>query len=261
MSEPHRTPPPVVFPRAPTEAEWSAMTVTEQDAAVERIRLALDAMREAMSEGTLHSRPKTRALTTLTDFFERARRRVFLASELAVLYPGEPVFVPDILAVLDTDPDKEVESWVVAREGRGVDFVLELRNLGRKHKDLRENVAEYARLGVREYFTFDVRTKMLRGFHLAGSQRAYVPVLGQGGRLPSTVLGLDLAVIDGRLRFFSDTAQVLDSGEIVGMLERMVSERDERLEDAEERAAKEAARADRAEAELAELRKRLGPLE
>jgi len=249
------------------------MSVAEQDAAVEKILLTLDAMREAMSEGTRHSRPKTRALTTLSDFFERARRRIFLASELAVLYPGEQVFVPDILAVVDTDPDKEVESWVVLREGRGIDFVLELRNLGRKHKDMVENVREYARLGVREYFTFDVRKKVLRGFHLSGSQRVYVPILGQGGRLPSAVLGLDLAVVDGRLRFFNDMAQVLDSGELVGMLERMVTERDTRLEEAEERATKEAERAtreaeratkeaeraERAEAELAELRKKLTP--
>ena len=255
------------------------MSVEQQDAAVDEILTILDSMQEAMAEGTRHSRPKTRALTTLSDFFERARRRIFLASELAVFYPGEEVFAPDILAVLDTDPDKEVESWLVAREGRGIDFVLELRNLGRKHKDTVENVREYARLGIQEYFTFDVRKKVLRGFHLSGASKVYVPLLGQGGRIPSAVLGLDLAIVDGRLRFFNDTAQVLDSGELVGMLERMVSERDLRLEDAEdraakeadraakeaeraakeaERAAKEAERADRAEAELAKLRAELG---
>ena len=265
----------MALPRAPDQATWDAMSPVEQQRSVDAILDALEPLRELMAEGTRHSRPKVRALVTLSDFFDRARKRVFLASELAVLYPGEEVFAPDLLAVLDTDPDKEVDSWVVAREGRGIDFVLELRNLGRKHKDLVTNVREYARLGVREYFSFDVRKKHLRGFHLpVEGTRVYVPILGQGGRLPSSVLDLDLAVVDGKLRFFQNTAQVPDSGELVDLLERMVSERDQRLDEAEaraaveadrataeaERATAEAERAERAEAEIRALREEIEKL-
>lgn len=249
------------MPRGPDQVTWDAMTSAERQRAIDAILDSLEPLREAMSEGTRHSRPKTRALVDLSDFFQRAGRRIFLASELAVVYPGEEVFVPDLLAVLDTDPDKEVDSWVVTAEGRGIDFILEFRNRGRRHKDLKETVQEYARLGVREYFSLDVRSKQLRGFQLLpGGTRAYVPILGQGGRLPSAVLGLELTVVDGRLRFFQDTAQVLDSGQLVSLLEGMVNERDQRVEEAESRAAAEAERAERAEAELRALRDELARL-
>lgn len=261
MSSPNpRVSPPVgppPMPRVPERSVLEAMSPAERERTYAAILDSLEPLREAMSEGTRHSRPKIGAMVGLSDFFQRAGRRVFLASELAVLYPGEEVIVPDILAVLDTDPDREMESWNVLAEGRGVDLVIEFHNLGRKHKELQENLRDYARLGIREYFFLDVRKKHLRGFRLPPGAHAHVPILGQGGRLVSEVLGLELAVVDGRLRFFHDMAQVLESRELVGLLERMVGERDVRLEEAEGRAAAEAERAERAEAELRALREQL----
>jgi hypothetical protein len=66
------------------------MSPAERDGEEERILDALDEYREAMAEGTLHSRPKINAYKDLSDHFGRAGRRVFLATELFVLYPGEP---------------------------------------------------------------------------------------------------------------------------------------------------------------------------
>src|SRR5207253_2375191 len=98
----------------------------------------------------------------------------------------------------------------------GIDFVLEFRNQGKKHKDLVANVRDYARLGITEYFTMDCRRLTLRAWRLpkAGA-KAYMPVLGQGGRFESLVLGLEMAIVGGRLRFFQSQAQIPESGELV----------------------------------------------
>jgi Uma2 family endonuclease len=220
------------------------MTPAARDLVEERIIDALEDYRELMSEGTPHSRAKIRAYGDLSDHFGRAHRRVFLATELCVLYPGEPAIVPDLLAVMDVeDPDRDRNSWRVLDEDRSIDFVLEFRNLGKKHKDLTENAKDYARLGIREYFAFDCRSKRLHGFHLPGeSARAYARLVPQGGVFPSLVLDLELGVVDGRLRFFKNAAEIPSSEELVGRLQKMTDSYQERLEEAErerEQAARE----------------------
>jgi len=70
-----------------------------------------------------------------------------VADELAVVYPGEPVFSPGWLAVLDVpqpDPDEDERmAWVVADEGKGPDLILEVPHQGNRDKDL---VNKYAGL-------------------------------------------------------------------------------------------------------------------
>jgi Uma2 family endonuclease len=232
------------------------MTPAERDREEERILGVLDEYREAMAEGTRHSRPKINAYNDLGDHFTRAKRRVFLATELAVLYPAQPVIVPDLLAVMDVaDLERERDSWRVADEGRGIDLVLEFRNQGKKHKDLVENVRDYARLGIAEYFSFDCRSMMLRGWRLSGSgARAYTQMMPQGGVFPSQVLDLELGVAEGRLRFFSNLAQIPTSDELLGRLQKMTDAYQDRLEEAE-RARKEVV--DRLEAVRASMVERL----
>jgi Uma2 family endonuclease len=219
----------------PSAERWLAMTPAERDREEARILGVLDEYREAMSEGTRHSRSKINAYKDLGDHFARAGRRVFLATELAVLYPGQPTIVPDLLAVMDaTDPDRERESWRVVEEGRGIDLVLEFRNLGKKHKDLVDNVKDYARLGIAEYFSLDCRSKMLRGWRLASpGARTYAQMVPQGGVFPSQVLDLELGVADGRLRFFKNLAEIPTSEELVGRLQRMTDAYQDRVEAAE----------------------------
>ena len=45
-----------------------------------------------------------------------------------MVYPGEPVFTPDVLAVLGvTEPEDDPRlAWVVADEGKGLDLVIEV---------------------------------------------------------------------------------------------------------------------------------------
>ena len=212
------------------------MSEAERTGAEQRILDALDDYREAMSEGTRHSRPKINAYKDLGDHFSRAGRRVFLATELCVLYPGRQAIVPDLLAVMDVaDPERERESWRVVDEGRGIDFVLEFRNLGKKHKDLVENVKDYAQRGIAEYFSYDCRSKRLHAWRLVSADaRTYTPMMPQGGVFPSLVLDLELGVTEGRLRFFKNLAQIPTSEELVGRLQKMTDSFQDQLEDAEQ---------------------------
>jgi hypothetical protein len=222
--------------RAPSAEEWAAMSDAERTGAEQRILDALEDYREAVSEGTRHSRPKINAYKDLGDHFSRAGRRVLLATELCVLYPGQQAIVPDLLAVMDVaDPERERESWRVLDEGRGIDFVLEFRNLGKKHKDLVENVKDFAHRGIAEYFSYDCRSKRLHAWRLSSADaRTYTPMMPQGGVFPSLVLDLELGVTEGRLRFFKNLAQIPTSEELVGRLQKMTDSFQDQLEDAEQ---------------------------
>jgi Uma2 family endonuclease len=258
-------------PIAPDEATWRALTPAQREAKVWELIDALP-LTEVMSEGTPHSDAKMTVVSSLRRFFGQRRRGLFIAPELMVAYPGEPTFVPDVLAVRDVEL-RHRTSWMVVDEGRGPDFILEIRNKGSRAKDYRRNVERFARHGIPEYFVYDVIRQELAGHRLdprpegasSPAQRRYVPIIPQGGRFHSDVLELDLVVLDGRLRFFYSGAEVPDVDAEVTMLTRMVEESSARLEASErlaaaeaERAAAEAERAaaeaERADAALAALR-------
>lgn len=223
--------PRVVFP---DEETWARLSPVEREAVIDRIVDVLDEYREAMSEGTRHVRRKVGIAGDLDAHFRRAGRGVYIGMELAVFYPREPVIVPDVLAVMDCDPDIEPESWVVQDQGRGVDVVIEVRNLGRKHKDVVENVRDYARRRIPEYFSYDCRRSTLRGWRLsAPGAQSYVPIVPQGGYLPSAVLGLDLCVVDARLRFFTNGAMVPNARELAARLQAVVDQQRATVEEAE----------------------------
>ncbi|MEZ4407754.1 MAG: Uma2 family endonuclease [Polyangiales bacterium] len=210
-SHPTKPPSPWDDPRLifPDEETWAGLPPAERERVIERIVDVLEEYRAAMSEGVRHFRRKAGAGADLDAHFRRAGRGVFVACELAVFYPAEPVIVPDVLAVMDCDPDIEPESWVVQDQGRGIDVIVEVRNLGKKHKDIVDNVRDYARRRVPEYFSFHCRTGQLRGWRLTEpGARVYQPIVPQGGYLRSEVLGLELAVVDLRLRFYANQALV-----------------------------------------------------
>lgn len=183
-------------------------------------------------EGDRHRVPKTRAMEALGEFFRRIGRRVYLSSELPVYYPNERVFGPDLIAVLAVEPH-ERDRWVVSLEGKGVDLAFEVTLAGDAKKDLEENVVRYARLGIPEYFVLDARTTRLLGYRLEPGASAYQPILPQAGRWPSKVLGLDLSLEGGRVRFFHGSAPLLEASELITRLERMMEELSSKKDEAE----------------------------
>ena len=77
---------------APTEDEWRALSPSERELLLVRILDALSDPVAAMSEGRRHKKAKTRTIDALGLHFTSIGRAVYLAEEMAVLYPGEPVF-------------------------------------------------------------------------------------------------------------------------------------------------------------------------
>jgi hypothetical protein len=183
-------------------------------------------------------------------------RVVYLAEEMAVLYPGEEVFTPDVLAVVGVpEPeDDERMAWVVVDEGKGLDLVLEVLHRGNRQKDLVDNVERYARLGIPEYFIYDRAQQRIRGYRLPvdeGGQsakppgaRRYQAIVPQGSRYSSAVLGLDLVIEEGTLRFFHGMAELFGSADLIRRLSGMVREREGKAEQAETKAEKAEAKAE-----------------
>nr|WP_309892817.1 Uma2 family endonuclease [Archangium sp.] len=213
----------------------------------------------AMPEGDLHSQAKMGALQALKGYFSRQRRRVYLGTELPVYYPGERRFAPDLVAVLDAESHPR-QKWVVSHEGKGLDWVMEVHVGGDRKKDAEFNVQRYARLGIPEYFIYDRARQRLEAYRLPSPEaREYVPIAATQGRYTSEVLGLELQVQEGRLRFWAGHAMLLEYEEFIDQMEtlvaglqRRVDEEARQLEEAERRLADEARLREELERRLAE---------
>lgn len=249
--------------RAPTEDAWSKMTAEER----QRVALALPAFVPVDIEaprGDAHRRMKTGAVQALEAFFRRVDRRIYVSSDLAVYYPDEPRIAPDLLVVLDAEP-RERATWVVSAEKKGVDLVLEIHappGKGSLSEEHERRLARLSSLGVCEYFSLDRERGRLRGYRLAKAtsdgekRRSYEPIAPVEGRLPSTVLGLDLMIQGGRIRFFCGTAMLPEADELIARLGGMVNEAATLREDAERHADREARRAEREAARADEATQR-----
>ena len=209
-------------PRAPTTEQWDRMPPDERVRVVAMlpVEVPLDLL---PNEGDPHRKAKRGVLDALDGHFRRTGRKVYLSSEIAVYYPGERRFSPDVLAVTDVEPHERMR-WVVATEGKGLDFVLEVHVAGDRRKDEKTNVERYARLGIQEYFYFDRPSQRIIGYQLpaGGRGRAYQRIVPQAGRFASSVLGLDLALEGSRLRFYSGNASLPDADEMIARLGSML---------------------------------------
>jgi Uma2 family endonuclease len=242
-------------PRAPSSEVWRALTPEQRAKVV--ASLPSEWEDTAPSEGDPHWIPKVNARKTLERYFSRLGRKAYVGSELAIYYPAERVFAPDVFVVLDVEPH-ERERWVVDDERRGLDWVLEIHVSGERRKDHVRNVEWFARLGIPEYFIYDRGKRRISAWQLetVGARR-YVPMLAQRGRYVSRVLGLEIGVLDERLRFFSLDAELPEAEELISKLERAVSELERRADEESRRAEEESRRADSAEARLAEALREL----
>lgn len=235
---------------------WNAMTPHERQVLVDA--LPSDVESTSPPEGDPHRIPKQRALEALDAYFRRKGRRVYLSTELPVYYPDEPVFAPDLIAVLDVDP-KERLRWVVADEGKGLDLALEVTFQGSRQKDLELNVERYASLDIPEYFVFDRKQQRVYGWRLA-EHGHYDTIVPQHGRWESTVLGLDLAVEADRIRFYAGTAVLPELAELVARANAVVDNLQDRVALAEARAEEERLRAEAAERRIEALEAQLNQL-
>jgi len=234
----------------PTAEAWRAMTPEQRLDLQVAINEALTVPAELMSEGQPHRKAKSRALDALGLHFRTIGRNVYLAEELAVLYPGERAFSPDILAVLDVPQleDDERMAWVVVDEGKGPDLVLEVLHRGDRQKDLVENVERYARLGIAEYFVYDRARQQIHGFSLVPGAARYQRKIPQGGHYRSNVLGIDLAILGDSLRFLSGEATLPVSADLIDRLRGLQENLEAKAQEAQASAEQAQASAEQAQA-------------
>ena len=243
--------PAVAIPIGPSVEEWRAMTPAARERFLVNVNEALSDPQNTMGEGRPHKKAKTRALDMLGLHFRAMGRVVYLAEEMSVVYPGEPVFTPDLLAVdgVEEPEDDERMAWVVADEGRGLDLVIEVLHTGDRNKDLVANVERYARLGIPEYFVYDRARQQILGYRLvaAGGAR-YQRIVPQSGRYTSSMLGLDLALQGGKLRFFQGMAELFGTSDLIGRLTGMMAELEMKADEATAKAEQATATAEQATA-------------
>ena len=228
-------------PRAPPQEIWDRLSPEQRAKVVASLPSEFEL---GPPEGDHHRLAIERAKDPLQGFFQRIGRKVYLSSNLAVYYPGERVFAPDLIAVLDVEPHPR-DRWAVSVEGKGLDFALEVNVGGDRDKDYERNVEWFARLGIAEYVVFDPTRLLVRAWHLPEpAARSYRPLLGQAGRFESAVLGLSFGIEEGQLRFYYGGAAVPETRELLARVEHVLSDVMRKYDDAIRRAEEEARRAE-----------------
>jgi Uma2 family endonuclease len=189
----------------------------------------------------------------------------FVAGDMFVYYEqGNPRrhVSPDVFAVRGVRPNTPPRHrYLVWKEGKGPDFVLEVTSKSTRRVDLGTKMDLYRdTLRVSEYFLFDPLGQYLKpalqGYRLL--RGSYVPIRPIKGRLSSRVLGLHLEADGEWLRLFDPATEawLLSPPDQAEAADRLEGERDA----AEARFHREAAERHRAEAEAARLRSELEEL-
>ena len=211
------------------------------------------------------------AIGALRVHFE-AREDVYVSGDLLLYYQeGNPQVsvAPDVFVVFGVE-DRMRQRYLVWKEGKAPDFVLEVASKSTWREDLGPKRDLYARLGVKEYWQYDPTgeyfTPVLQGLRLAGG--AYVRQLAVTSpdgalTLTSETLELELRAQGGEMRFRDPvTGQTLlsYSETVAARREEAAARRTEAAarRAAESRAEREAAARQAAEARVAELEALLG---
>jgi Uma2 family endonuclease len=165
-----------------------------------------------MAEGDIQCSYLTYARNVLRIYFQN-HPDVYVAGNLFIYYEKgypESVVAPDVFVVFGVE-NRDRRSYKTWEENNQTpDFVLEITSKSTRSKDQGAKKGIYAFLGVREYFQYDPTgdylNPQLQGLHLLDGN--YFPVaantLPDGTvSLPSEVLGLELRLEAGKLRFYN----------------------------------------------------------
>lgn len=154
--------------------------------------------------------PLIYALDALKAYFQ-SREDVYVAGDMFVYYEeGNPkaVVAPDVFVVLGA-PKGNRHSYRLWKEPKAPDFVLEITSKSTRSEDQGVKRGVYAFLGVQEYWQYDPTGDYLKpplkGLRLAGENYELLPAgIAEGGEIsiPSEVLGLDIRLEKGELRFY-----------------------------------------------------------
>lgn len=171
----------------------------------------------------------------------RERQDVYVTGNLLLYYEEGNVgarVAPDVFVVMGA-PNHRRSSYLLWREPKGPDFVLEVTSKSTRQRDQGPKRELYRRLGVREYWQYDPTgdylAPPLQGFELRAGEYEPLPAqeLAAGAvALGSAVLGLELRLYEGELRLYDPAA-----GRALGTREELEADLRERNADLEEREA------------------------
>ncbi|ACC78928.1 Uma2 family endonuclease [Nostoc punctiforme] len=192
-----------------------------------------------MAEGDIQCSYLTYARNVLRIYFQN-HPDVYVAGNLFIYYEKgypESVVAPDVFVVFGVE-NRDRRSYKTWEENNQTpDFVLEITSKATRSKDQGAKKGIYAFLGVREYFQYDPTgdylNPQLQGLHLVDGN--YFPVgtntLADGTvYLPSEVLGLELRLEAGKLRFYNPTtSQTLLTHEEEASARQATEEKAQRL--------------------------------
>jgi Uma2 family endonuclease len=163
-----------------------------------------------MAESDFQRDPLIYAVTALKVHFQ-ARDDVYVSGNLFIYYEeGNPqaVVAPDVFVVLGA-PKHDRPSYRLWQEPKAPDFVLEITSRSTRSEDQGSKRGLYAYLGIAEYWQYDPTgdylEPALQGQQLRGDHYEALPATRfDDGTLSlhSSVLGLDIRLEQGRLRFF-----------------------------------------------------------
>jgi Uma2 family endonuclease len=146
------------------------------------------------------------------DIYFQNREDVYVSGNLFVYYKkGIPsaVVAPDVFVVFGVAKKKRLSYKIWEENNQVPNFVLEVTSASTQENDEEDKPKKYALMGVEEYFQYDPTgdylQPQLKGSRLiAGAYERIIPNLFTDDVLSihSTVLGLDLRVIDRELRFY-----------------------------------------------------------
>ena len=223
-----------------------------------------------MAESAIHWQATVDAALPLQGFF-RGRPDVFVGSDQLMYYEeGNPrrSVAPDVYVAFGVPAEPLRKTWLVWVEGKAPDFVLEVTSASTRRVDEGRKKDVYAMLAVAEYWQFDPTGDylhpILKGRRLGSNGRYQDIVLEErdGVLAASSLLGLELHLAGGRLRFFDPKQGVYLKTYTETEGARLAAEA---ARDSEARARREAEDARReaedarreAEARIAELERRL----
>ena len=172
---------------------------------------------EPMAETDFQYVPLTDTIAALRNWFIN-RTDVYVAGDMLMYYrmnDNATRVAPDIFAVFGAAGNHRRHSWLVWREGKAPDFVMEIASQSTWRRDVTEKRDIYAGMGVTEYWRFDPTgecfTPALAGERLTDGEYRPLPLETDGAdilRGHSAVLGLDICVLpDLELRLYDPASR------------------------------------------------------
>ena len=164
---------------------------------------------QPMAETPVHRDVMIDAIQILTRHFAE-RSDVYVSGNMLMYYEeGNPrkSVAPDVFVVVGASRDEDRDTYLLWREPKAPDFVLEVTSKSTRRNDLVTKRALYESLRVAEYFMFDPRAEYLdpplQGFGLQRGRYAALQaatLLNGAPALYSKALGLFLHVREQALR-------------------------------------------------------------